>query len=55
MAVRIEVAYREGIKDVPGEKLTNRIKTELGIGVSVHVVDVYTIDADLAGARRRDA
>ena len=30
MAVRIEVAYREGIKDVPGEKLKNRIKAELG-------------------------
>ncbi len=47
MAVRIEVAYREGVKDVPGEKLKVRIKAELGISVSVHVVDVYTIDADL--------
>ncbi len=50
MAVRIEVAYREGIRDVPGEKLKNRIKAELGIGVSVHVADVYTIDADLPAA-----
>jgi len=50
MAVRIEVAYREGIKDVPGEKLKSRIKAELGISVSVHVADVYTIDADLPAA-----
>ena len=50
MAVRIEVAYKEGIRDVPGEKLKNRIKAELGIGVSVHVADVYTIDADLPAA-----
>jgi phosphoribosylformylglycinamidine synthase len=50
MAVRIEVAYREGIKDVPGEKLKTRIKAELGISVFVHVADVYTIDADLPAA-----
>ena len=50
MAVRIEVAYREGIKDVPGEKLKTRIKAELGISVCVHVADVYTIDADLPAA-----
>ena len=30
MAVRIEVAYREGVKDAPGEKLKSRIKAELG-------------------------
>jgi phosphoribosylformylglycinamidine synthase len=47
MAVRIEVAYREGVKDAPGEKLKSRIKAELGRSVSVRTADVYTIDADL--------
>ena len=48
MAVRIEVAYREGIRDIPGEKLKGRIKAEMGSDVLVRVVDVYTIDADIA-------
>jgi phosphoribosylformylglycinamidine synthase len=47
MATRIEVAYREGIRDVPGEKLRGRIQGELGKDVTVHVVDVYTVDADI--------
>jgi phosphoribosylformylglycinamidine synthase len=47
MAVRIEVAYREGIRDAPGEKLKARIRAERGINVSVRTADVYTIDADL--------
>ncbi len=49
MATRIEVAYREGVRDVPGEKLKARIKAELAKDVVVHVVDVYTIDAPLDG------
>jgi phosphoribosylformylglycinamidine synthase len=48
MATRIEVAYREGIRDVPGEKLKGRIQGELGKDVSVHVVDVYTVDANIS-------
>ena len=48
MAYRIEVAYKEGIRDVPGEKLKRRIKTDLGIAIAgAQVVDVFTIDADL--------
>ncbi|MCX5804439.1 MAG: phosphoribosylformylglycinamidine synthase subunit PurS [Proteobacteria bacterium] len=48
MAHRIEVTYREGVRDVPGEKLKKRIKTDLGIDViDAGVVDIYTIDADL--------
>ena len=47
MATRIEVAYREGVRDVPGEKLKARIKEELGKDVGVHMVDVYTVDAPL--------
>lgn len=49
MAHRIEVAYKEGVRDVPGEKLKKRIKTDLGIEViDAGVVDVYTIEADLS-------
>jgi phosphoribosylformylglycinamidine synthase subunit PurSL len=47
MTTRIEVAYREGIRDVPGEKLKTRLRSELGKDITVRVVDVYTIDADL--------
>jgi phosphoribosylformylglycinamidine synthase II len=45
MVTRIEVAYREGIRDVPGEKLKTRLRSELGKDITVRVVDVYTIDA----------
>ncbi len=48
MATRIEVAYRKGVRDVPGEKLRTRLRSELGKEVSVHVVDVYTVDAALS-------
>jgi phosphoribosylformylglycinamidine synthase len=48
MAIRIEVAFQTGVRDVPGEKLRARIKAELGKDVGVHVVDVYTVDAPLA-------
>ena len=47
MAHRIEVAYKEWIKDVPGEKLKKRIKRDFGLAVDVHVADVYTVDADV--------
>jgi phosphoribosylformylglycinamidine synthase subunit PurSL len=45
MTKRIEVAYREGIKDVPGEKLRSRLRHDLNKDIIVHVVDVYTVDA----------
>ncbi|HBE45698.1 MAG TPA: phosphoribosylformylglycinamidine synthase [Deltaproteobacteria bacterium] len=48
MAHRIEVACKDGVRDVPGKKLKKRIKTDFGIDVeAVHVVDVYTIDKEL--------
>ncbi len=48
MAHRIEISCREGLRDVPGEKLKRRIKSDLGIEVEdARVVDVYTIDAAL--------
>ena len=47
MADRIEVAYNKGVRDVPGEKLKNRIKGDFGLDVEAHVADVYTVDADV--------
>ena len=48
MVHRIEVSYREQVKDVQARKLEKRIKTDFGIDVEeTHVVDVYTIDAEL--------
>ncbi len=48
MAHRIEISYREGLLDVPGEKLKRRIKSDLGFDIEkAHVVEVYTVDADL--------
>ena len=55
MATRIEVAYREGIRDVPGEKLRNRLRRDLDKDIIVHVVDVYTVDAPITGRRHREA
>jgi phosphoribosylformylglycinamidine synthase len=48
MAARFEVAYRDGVRDVPGEKLKARLRAETGKDVMVHVVDVYTVDAGLS-------
>ncbi len=47
MAHRIEVAFKKGVRDVPGEKLKRRIKMDLGIDVEAHVIDVYTIDTEV--------
>ncbi|MBP6941569.1 MAG: hypothetical protein KBB65_07335 [Syntrophorhabdaceae bacterium] len=48
MVYRIEVSCRENVRDVAGEKLKRRIKADFGIDVAAaHVVDVYTIDAEL--------
>ncbi len=48
MAHRIEISYKEGFPDVPGEKLKSRIKSDLGLQIEkVHVTEVYTVDADL--------
>jgi phosphoribosylformylglycinamidine synthase II len=48
MAYRIEVSYKDNIKDVAAQKLKKRIKTDFGFDLEeAHVVDVYTIDAKL--------
>jgi phosphoribosylformylglycinamidine (FGAM) synthase PurS component len=48
MAVRIEIGFREGIRDALGEKIRRRIVQHLQIPVDdVKTIDVYTIDGDL--------
>lgn len=48
MAHRIEISCKEGLRDVPGEKLKRRIKSDLGVDIEeARVVDVYTIDASV--------
>src|SRR5512145_3217183 len=48
MAHRIEISNKEETKDVQALKLGKRIKADFGIDIGeAHVVDVYTIDAEL--------
>ncbi len=48
MAYRIEVSYKDNIKDVAAQKLKKRIKTDFGFYLEeAHVVDVYTIDTEI--------
>jgi len=46
MSHRIEVAFKQGLRDSLGEKTAARIRNDLGIAVdAVRTVDCYTIDA----------
>jgi phosphoribosylformylglycinamidine synthase II len=48
MPHRIEVAFKQGLRDPLGEKTATRIRNDLGLVVqSVRTVDCYTIDASL--------
>lgn len=48
MIGRIEVAFRKGRRDVPGEKTKTAIFDHLGISVDrVNTIDVYTIEGNL--------
>lgn len=47
MAHRIEIAYKAGTRDVPGEKLKKRIKRDMGLNVEARVAEAYIIEADL--------
>ncbi len=49
MAHRIEIGFRQGLRDALGEKIKRRITDHLKLVVDeVRTVDVYTIDEDLA-------
>ncbi|MCK9231219.1 MAG: AIR synthase-related protein [Syntrophales bacterium] len=51
MLNRIEIGFREGIRDALGEKIRRRIVEHLGLAVDrVRTVDVYTIEGDLTTA-----
>ena len=46
MPHRIEVAFKENLRDAFGKKTAARIKNDLGLAVeSVRTIDCYTIDA----------
>jgi phosphoribosylformylglycinamidine synthase len=45
----MEVGFKEGVTDAPGESVRGRILEHLGIRVErVRTVEVYTVDADIA-------
>jgi len=50
MAWRVEVGFRQGLRDAMGEKVKKRIVDGFGLPVEqVRTVDVYTVDMDIAG------
>jgi phosphoribosylformylglycinamidine synthase len=52
MPHRIEVAFKEDLRDPPGEKTAAKIKHDLGLTAqSVRTIDVYTIDVPLDKAQ----
>ncbi|MCJ7662993.1 MAG: hypothetical protein MUO24_01995, partial [Desulfobacterales bacterium] len=52
MPHRIEVAFKQGLRDSLGEKTATRIRNDLGLVVdAVRTVDCYTIDAALTKAQ----
>ena len=52
MAIRIEVGFKKGVRDVAGEVLRRRIVEDLGLKIgSVRTISVYTIDKELSPAR----
>ena len=57
MSNRIEVGFREGIRDALGEKTKKRIIDNLGLPVAgAATIEVYTIEGELtAGELRRAA
>jgi len=56
MIHRIEVGFREGVRDALGEKTRDKIAENLGIQVkSVRTVEVYTIEGELSTAELEKA
>jgi len=52
MPHRIEIGFKNHIRDALGEKVRKRIRDNLGLTVqSVNTISVYTIDADLSPAQ----
>ncbi|MBN2568544.1 MAG: phosphoribosylformylglycinamidine synthase, partial [Deltaproteobacteria bacterium] len=55
MVHRIEIGFREGIRDVLGERTKRKITEHLGISLEkVQTIDVYTIEGDLGKATLED-
>jgi len=56
MADRIEVGFKEGIRDALGEKTKKRIIDNLGLAVAkVATIEVYTIAGELSAAELHEA
>ncbi len=56
MADRIEVGFKEGIRDALGEKTQKRITDNLALAVAkVATIEVYTIAGELSAAELQDA
>ncbi len=56
MAHRIEVGFKQGIRDALGEKTKKRIIDHLGLQVTgVDTIEVYTIDGDLSAEELNQA
>ena len=54
MISRIEVGFKEGIRDAPGELVCRRINEDMGLPVTrVATRAVYTVEADLTPAEMR--
>ncbi len=48
---RIEVGFKDGVKDPHGEKIRRMVASELSLSVhSVRTVEVYTLDMELTGS-----
>ena len=55
MASRIEIGFREGIRDALGEKIKKRITDHLHLNVDeVKTIEVYTIDSNFAEDKLRE-
>ena len=52
MPHRIEIAFKDDLRDALGEKTAARITNDLGLAAqSVRTIEVYTIDAPLDTAQ----
>ena len=51
MLCRVIVGLKEGVRDVLGEKIARKIKSELGMDVrDVRIVNVFTLEGATQGA-----
>jgi len=55
MIHRIEIGFREGVRDAFGDKIRRRISGHLGLSVSrVETIDVFTVEGEISGAQAEE-